>query len=192
MSDIILDFLVAKSVSCCNVAYLSLSFHTCYITTWFIIRRMMRANTSGKIVHPSGSRKYNKVKMSTFSGERKEMNINWQDYRTDNSLEYQDIVTMFRSVFRWNVCLTACLGCVAVYFAGILQMKWKSDLSVIQFGILFPMVFVLTQAYNRREASLVALAGFKSSIFSLYWIHRDWALADDDTPQDRKIRHIEK
>jgi hypothetical protein len=70
-------------------------------------------------------------------------------------------------------------------------MKWDSDLSVVQFGILFPMVFVLTQAYNRRETSLDAMAGFKSSIYSLYWIHRDWALADDDTPPEHKIRHIE-
>jgi hypothetical protein len=143
---------------------------------------------SYKVIHPSvirGSRN------TTFDGERSEMNIAWRDYRTDNSLTHRDVITMLKSVFRWNVCLTMCIGCVTVYIAGKLKMKWDSDLSVVQFGILFPMVFVLTQAYNRREACLDSLAGFKSSIYSLYWIHRDWALADDDTPKEFKIRHIE-
>lgn len=149
--------------------------------------RTMNAAMSCKVV-PSG---VNSTKGTTFTGERTEMNINWENYRTDNTLTSRDLVTMLQSVFRWNVCLAMCIGCSMVYLAGRLRMKWFSDLSVVQFGILFPMVFVLTQAYNRRESSLVALAGFKSSIYSLYWIHRDWALADDDTPQEHKIRHIE-
>lgn len=152
---------------------------------------MLERMSSRKIVHPSPPRS-GKYKSDTFTGVRTEMNINWQDYRTDNDLSFRDGFTMLSSVFRWNVCITACFACAAVYVTGRLQMKWDADLSVIQFGILFPMVFVLTQAYNRREACLVALAGFKSSIYSLYWIHRDWALADDDTPPEHKIRHIEK
>eukprot|EP00603_Paraphysomonas_imperforata_P011607 CAMPEP_0114455182 /NCGR_PEP_ID=MMETSP0104-20121206/2965_1 /TAXON_ID=37642 ORGANISM="Paraphysomonas imperforata, Strain PA2" /NCGR_SAMPLE_ID=MMETSP0104 /ASSEMBLY_ACC=CAM_ASM_000202 /LENGTH=471 /DNA_ID=CAMNT_0001627589 /DNA_START=27 /DNA_END=1442 /DNA_ORIENTATION=- len=145
---------------------------------------------STKVVHPSMTKDYSD-RQKTFEGERSEMNIHWQDFRTDNSLTHKDFLTMLKSVFRWNVCLTVCLGVCSVYAAGRLKLKWDSDLSVIQFGILFPMVFMLTQAYNRRESCLDSLAGFKSSIYSLYWIHRDWALADDDTPREHKIRHIE-
>ena len=131
------------------------------------------------------------VAPSTFTGERSEMNINWIDFRTDNLLTLTDLYCMIQSVFRWNVLFAVFSSCTSVYAAGRLHMKWDSDLSVIQFGILFPMVFVLTQAYNRRESCLASLASFKSSIYSLYWIHRDWALADDDTPKEHKMRHIE-
>ena len=131
------------------------------------------------------------IDFSTFEGQRTEMNMNWKNHRTDNAIQPGDVWILLHSVFRWNVCLTIFLGCIAVYGCGKLKIRWDADLSVAQFGILFPMVFVLTQAYNRREAALVAMSEFKSSIFSLYWIHRDWALADDDTPLDQKFRHVE-
>jgi hypothetical protein len=144
-----------------------------------------KLNRSGKVIHPQQKKK------STFDGQQAEMNIHWEDFRTDNALSYKDSLTLIKSVFRQNVILAICCVCLFIYIAGRLKLKWESDMSVIEFGILFPMVFVLTQAYKRRETCLEAMALFKSSIYSLYWIHRDWALADDDTPQDHKIRHIE-
>jgi hypothetical protein len=151
------------------------------------MRKKLTFRSSSKVIHPSSGveEKY------TFDGMKSEMNISWSSYRTDNALTHNDFTTLIMSVFRPNVLVALFAVCVFVYIAGRLGLRWESDMNVIEFGILFPMVFVLTQAYNRRETCLEAMAGFKSSIFSLYWIHRDWALADDETPQVHKIRHVE-
>lgn len=50
--------------------------------------------------------------------------------------------------------------------------RFKVDTSFLAIGAAFPLSFGINVGFSRREKALAALASIKSSVVSLYWIHR--------------------
>ncbi len=56
-------------------------------------------------------------------------------------------------------------------------MAWEADftMSLISIAIIFPVVFSISSAYQRRESALKELAILRSNALSFYYSSRDWS-----------------
>ncbi|KXZ55783.1 hypothetical protein GPECTOR_2g1333 [Gonium pectorale] len=89
----------------------------------------------------------------------------------------------------------ASLACMMVYFceSRVLDMRFRMEFSIISVGTVFPLVFSIQQAFQRREEALRQLSILKGQIMGMYFCHRDWdvsdgirvrsSLGDDGSPQ---------
>src|SRR6056297_1693374 len=51
-------------------------------------------------------------------------------------------------------------------------------LELIGIAIVFPIVFSISQAFQRRESALTELAELKSNLVAIFLAHRDWPETD--------------
>ena len=85
----------------------------------------------------------------------------------------------FFHIFDFQVLLISTLAVGATYLC--INHGLHSDLpsSLIAVAIVFPIVFSIGAAYQRREEALRSLSAFRAGIAALYFAHRDWVDADD-------------
>ena len=55
-------------------------------------------------------------------------------------------------------------------------------------AIVFPVVFSIGSAYNRRETALQRFSDFKGHAITLYYASRDWIASDTDNDLAKRIR----
>lgn len=72
-----------------------------------------------------------------------------------------------------------------------IQQGWHIDfpLTIIGIAVVFPIVFSIGGAYNRREAALVQYGMMKSSGRTIFLASRDW-LRDDDERKTSNVDNI--
>jgi len=99
-----------------------------------------------------------------------------------------DSLRQFFRVFDIQVLLISILAVVATYLC--IHHDLRSDLpsSLIAVAIVFPIVFSIGAAYQRREEALQSLAKLRASIASLYFAHRDWI--EDSEPHANRARSL--
>lgn len=64
-----------------------------------------------------------------------------------------------------------------------LRQGWTAEFptTLISVAIVFPIVFSINAAYNRRESALKSLGSIKASAIALLLAHRDWGQAGRET-----------
>lgn len=84
------------------------------------------------------------------------------------------VLGAFVRLFDLHVLAVSLLALAATY--ACIQYKIYADLptSLIAVAIVFPIVFSINAAYQRREQALQHLSRFKGFIAALYLAHRDW------------------
>ena len=82
----------------------------------------------------------------------------------------------FFHIFDLQVLLISTLAVGATYFC--VNHGLHSDLpsSLIAVAIVFPIVFSIGAAYQRREEALRSLSALRAGIAALYFAHRDWVI----------------
>ncbi|MEP0707647.1 MAG: hypothetical protein ABJL17_13540 [Parvibaculum sp.] len=90
------------------------------------------------------------------------------------------LLRQFFRIFDLQVALIAALAVAATW--GCIAYGIRSDLpsSLIAVAIVFPIVFSIGAAYQRREEALKSLAALRAGIASLYFAHRDWDGGKDE------------
>src|SRR5262245_23047828 len=86
----------------------------------------------------------------------------------------REMLRFFVHLFDRQVLLVASLGVAATLLC--LQSGIHADLpsSLVAVAIVFPIVFSISAAYQRREDALKSLGVLRAGIASIYFAHRDW------------------
>ena len=73
-----------------------------------------------------------------------------------------------------------------------LARGWTAEFpsTLVSVAIVFPIVFSINAAYNRRERALEALGSIKASAVALLLAHRDWARRGDDSVMRGLLRRL--
>ena len=79
------------------------------------------------------------------------------------------------------VCTYACLR-----FGIIVDLPFE----LVAVAIVFPIVFTISSAFQRREGALAELAEFRANLMAMFLAHRDWHRSDDRSPHVRA--HLRK
>lgn len=85
-----------------------------------------------------------------------------------------DLFKSARNIFGWNTLVVITLACISTYVC--IQMSWEVDfpLTIIGIAVVFPIVFSIGGAYNRREKALNYYGTMKGLSRTMYFASRDW------------------
>ncbi|GLC48050.1 hypothetical protein PLESTB_000709100 [Pleodorina starrii] len=77
----------------------------------------------------------------------------------------------------------AAFACMMVYLCQTerFNLRFRMEFNIISIGTVFPLVFSIQQAFNRREEALRDLSVLKGVLMGLYFCHRDWDVSDGVT-----------
>ncbi|TAE72976.1 MAG: hypothetical protein EAZ85_08500 [Bacteroidetes bacterium] len=72
-------------------------------------------------------------------------------------------------------------------------MRWEADftMTLVSVAIVFPVVFSISSAYQRRENALKQLAMLRSNALSFFYSTRDWT-DNTSAPIIEKIKELQK
>jgi predicted membrane chloride channel (bestrophin family) len=79
------------------------------------------------------------------------------------------------------------LAVLATWLCLVLDIKADFPLTLIATAIVFPIVFSISTAYNRREKALEEYGAMKASGRSLYIASRDW-VSERDEHRDAELK----
>lgn len=85
-----------------------------------------------------------------------------------------DLVRQFLRIFNFQVLLISVLAVIATHFCIVYNLRSDLPSSLVAVAIVFPIVFSIGAAYQRREEALQGLAAIRAGIASIYFAHRDW------------------
>lgn len=84
------------------------------------------------------------------------------------------VITAFIRLFDYHVFVVASLALAATYLCMHFNITADLPTSLIAVAIVFPIVFSINAAYQRREQALTLLARMEGFISALYFANRDW------------------
>jgi hypothetical protein len=98
---------------------------------------------------------------------------------------------VFRSFFliiNYKTMVITILSVVSTYVCYNLGLTAKFPDMLVGVAIVFPVVFSISSAYNRREAALQRLSDFKGHAIAIYYAARDWTTTKgSDLPERIRI-----
>src|SRR5262245_61276965 len=85
-----------------------------------------------------------------------------------------EMLQFFLRTLDRQVLLVGLLGIVATFLC--IRYGVHADLpsGLVAVAIVFPIVFSISAAYQRREEALKSLGVLRAGIASIYFAHRDW------------------
>ncbi|MCK6616290.1 MAG: hypothetical protein L6Q51_01465 [Cyclobacteriaceae bacterium] len=94
---------------------------------------------------------------------------------------------VFRSFFliiNYKTLIVTILAVVSTYICFHLGLTAKFPDMLVGVAIVFPVVFSIGSAYNRRETALQRLSDFKGHAIAIYYATRDWTTnKESDLPE---------
>ncbi|QOI96145.1 MAG: hypothetical protein HRU69_01040 [Flammeovirgaceae bacterium] len=94
---------------------------------------------------------------------------------------------VFKSFFliiNYKTLIITILAVVSTYICFHLGLTAKFPDMLVGVAIVFPVVFSIGSAYNRRETALQRLSDFKGHAIAIYYATRDWTTnKDSDLPE---------
>jgi len=95
---------------------------------------------------------------------------------------------MFRSfslIINYKTLVITTLSVISTYFCYHYGLTAKFPDMLVGVAIVFPVVFSIGSAYNRRETALQRLADFKGHAVAIYFATRDWPTDNANDIADR-------
>lgn len=90
----------------------------------------------------------------------------------------------FSLIINYKTFIITALSVISTYVCYANDLTAKFPDMLVGVAIVFPVVFSIGSAYNRRETALQRLADFKGHAIAIYYATRDWTInKDNDLPQ---------
>jgi len=89
----------------------------------------------------------------------------------------------FRSIYliiNYKTIIVTVLSLIATWLCMRYNIVADFPLTLVGIAIVFPVVFSIDSAYDRRERALTQLADFEAHLTALHIATRDWLIIDDD------------
>ena len=84
------------------------------------------------------------------------------------------IFRSFKLIINYKTFIITALSVISTYICYHLGFTAKFPDMLVGVAIVFPVVFSISSAYNRRETALQRLADFKGHAIAMYYALRDW------------------
>lgn len=99
------------------------------------------------------------------------------------------IIRSFAVIINYKTLIITALAVISSYVCFQVGLVAKFPDMLVGVAIVFPVVFSIGSAYNRRETALQRLADFKGHAIAIYYATRDWTSSKDhDLPaRSRKL-----
>lgn len=89
----------------------------------------------------------------------------------------------FVMIINYKTFIVTALSVISTYFCYEYGLIAKFPDMLVGVAIVFPVVFSISSAYNRRETALQRLADFKGHAIALYYATKDWTTSkENDLP----------
>lgn len=85
-----------------------------------------------------------------------------------------DLLRQFFRIFDFQVLLISVLAVIATHYCIAYSIHSDLPSSLVAVAIVFPIVFSIGAAYERREEALQSLGSLRAGIAAIYFAHRDW------------------
>lgn len=94
------------------------------------------------------------------------------------------VLKSFFLIINYKTLIITTLSLISTYTCYHLNLVAKFPDMLVGVAIVFPVVFSIGSAYNRRETALQRLADFKGHAIAVYYASRDWTtIKENDLPQ---------
>ena len=100
-----------------------------------------------------------------------------------------DVLKNFGSIVDKQTMGVTALAMLSTYLCLELGLVIDLPLELVGIAIVFPIVFSISGAFQRRETALAEFAELKANLTALFYAHRDWPdlIREDDAPEIREI-----
>jgi hypothetical protein len=93
------------------------------------------------------------------------------------------VLRSFLLIINYKTLLITALSIISTYFCYHFGLTAKFPDMLVGVAIVFPVVFSIGSAYNRRETALQRFSDFKGHAFAIYYATKDWTTSNDhDVP----------
>ena len=86
------------------------------------------------------------------------------------------ILKSFLLIINYKTLIITTLSVISTYVCFRLGLTAKFPDMLVGVAIVFPVVFSIGSAYNRRETALQRFSDFKGHAIAIYYATRDWTL----------------
>ncbi len=97
----------------------------------------------------------------------------------------------FLLIINYKTVIVTTLAVISTYLCIHLNLTARFPDMLVGVAIVFPVVFSIGSAYNRRETALQRLSDFKGHAIAIYFATRDWPSEKSDLPERSRILIIE-
>jgi hypothetical protein len=97
------------------------------------------------------------------------------------------VLKSFFLIINYKTLIITTLSVISTYLCYHYGLTANFPDMLVGVAIVFPVVFSIGSAYNRREAALQRLADFKGHAIAIYYATRDWT-ADKDNDLPSRVR----
>jgi hypothetical protein len=99
------------------------------------------------------------------------------------------VLRSFFLIINYKTLIITTLSVISTYLCYHYGLTANFPDMLVGVAIVFPVVFSIGSAYNRRELALQRLADFKGHAIAIYYATRDWT-ADKDNDLPNRVRTI--
>lgn len=93
------------------------------------------------------------------------------------------ILRSFFLIINYKTLIVTTLSVFSTWICFQLGLTAKFPDMLVGVAIVFPVVFSIGSAYNRRETALQRFSDFKGHAMAIYYASRDWPTEQNDIPQ---------
>src|SRR3954468_8395289 len=83
-------------------------------------------------------------------------------------------IKSFSLIINYKTLIITALSVISTYFCYTHNLTAKFPDMLVGVAIVFPVVFSIGSAYNRRETALQRFSDFKGHALAIYYATRDW------------------
>lgn len=87
-------------------------------------------------------------------------------------------------IFNYKSLIVVTLSCLSTYLSGYFGISADFPMTIVGLAVVFPIVFSIGGAYNRRETALKHYSSLKAHGRALFFACRDWVPETDATYQN--------
>src|SRR5688500_11247466 len=99
------------------------------------------------------------------------------------------ILKSFFLIINYKTLIITALSVISTYVCYRLGLTANFPDMLVGVAIVFPVVFSIGSAYNRRETALQRFSDFKGHAIAIYYATRDWA-PDKNHDLPDQVRHL--
>jgi hypothetical protein len=111
------------------------------------------------------------------------LDTDYGDDTTNQIIYMKRVLGSFFLIINYKTFIITALSVISTYTCYHLGLTAKFPDMLVGVAIVFPVVFSIGSAYNRRESALQRLADFKGHAISIYYATRDWTtVKENDLP----------
>lgn len=97
------------------------------------------------------------------------------------------VLKSFLLIINYKTLIITTLSVISTYICFRAGLTAKFPDMLVGVAIVFPVVFSIGSAYNRRETALQRFSDFKGHAIAIYYATRDWTAHSNPLPQQMRI-----